>query len=81
MTEIPKDFQEYKVYLLRRLLDVGLDEYEGKVIIASSAKAARNVANLKTGDEGKIWTDPSKVACIEIKTDEPSVVLTAFKAG
>jgi hypothetical protein len=79
--EPPEDFESYKIYLLRRLLDVGYDEYEAKVIVASSAKAARAIANMRTGDEGPIWKDASKVSCIGIKPTEPMVVLTAFKNG
>ena len=74
-------FEPYKIYLLKRIFVAGPDEFNGKVIIASSAKAARKVANLKTGDEGKIWTDSNQVLCREITLTMPLVVLESFKAG
>lgn len=77
----PDDFEPYKVYLLKRIFAVGYDEYIGKVIIASSAKAARKMANLKYGDEGAIWTDPKQVLCLEITLTSPLIVLEAFNAG
>jgi len=79
-TTIPA-FEPYKIYLLKRIFVAGYDEYDGKVIIASSAKAARKIANLKTGDEGKIWGNVNLVLCKEINLDEPLVVLESFKAG
>lgn len=71
----------YNIYILKRIFSVGYDEYEGKVIIASSAKAARKVANLKYGDEGPIWNDSSQVICREITLTMSMVVLESFKAG
>lgn len=73
--------EPFKIYLLKRIFVAGPDEFDGKVIIASSAKAARKIANLKTGDEGKIWTDSNLVMCKEINLNDTLVVLESFKAG
>ena len=74
-------FESYKVYLLKRIFASGYDEYVGKVIVASSAKAARKLANLKYGGEGPIWTDSNQVLCREITLTMPLIVLEAFRAG
>jgi len=71
----------YKIYLLKRIFSVGYDEYDGKVVIASNAKAARKMANLKFGEEGPIWADANLVLCKEIIFDGPMVVLESFRAG
>lgn len=77
----PKNFKPYKIYLLKRIFVPGYDEYDGKVIIASSAKAARKIANLKHANEGPIWTDAKQVLCREITLTMPMIVLDSFKAG
>jgi len=77
----PEDFTLMKIYLLKRIFSVGWDEYDGKVIIASSAKAARKIANLRVGEEGQIWDNPKLVLCQEIDLTMPMVVLTSFKNG
>lgn len=79
--QIPEDFKPYKIYLLKRIFVAGYYEYDGKVIIASSAKAARKIANLKYGDEGPIWTDSTQILCREIILTMPLVVLESFKTG
>lgn len=79
-TSIPA-FEPFKIYLLKRIFVAGYDEFRGKVIIASSAKAARKIANLKTGDEGKIWTDTNQVMCKEIMLTEAAIVLEDFNNG
>lgn len=79
--QTPEDFEAYKIYLLKRIFAAGYDEYDGKVIIASSAKAARKIANLKYGDEGEIWADSKQVLCQEISLTMPLVVLESFNAG
>ena len=81
LDEQSKELGSYKIYLLKRIFSVGYDEYEGKVIIASSAKAARKMANIKYADEGPIWTDSSQVICKEISLTMPLIVLEAFKRG
>lgn len=75
------DFEDYKVYLLRRIYESGTDEFIGKVVVASSGKSARKIANLKHGDEGPIWTDASQVLCREISLTAPMIVLESFNAG
>lgn len=77
----PKESKAYKIYLLKRIFSVGYGEYEGKVIVASSAKVARKMANLEYGDEGPIWTDSSQVMCREIVLTIPMIVIESFKAG
>ncbi len=79
--DMPEDFAPYKIYLLKRIFAPGYDEYDGKVIIASSAKAARKIANLKYGDEGAIWVDVNQVLCREIPLTMPLIVLESFNAG
>lgn len=76
-----EDFAEYKIYLLKRIFETGYDEYDGKVIIASSTKAARKIANLKYGDEGPVWTDSNLVLCKEIPLTSALIVLESFNAG
>ena len=76
-----EDFKPYKIYLLKRIFGVGYDEFDGKVIIASSAKAARKIANIKYGDEGPLWTDANQVLCREIPLTKSLVVLESFRAG
>jgi len=75
------DFAPLKIYLLKRIFSVGYDEFDGKVIIASSAKAARKIANMRYGNEGPIWENANQVLCKEIIPDMPMVVLASFKAG
>jgi hypothetical protein len=84
---LPKAEQELetagqcKIYLLKRIFSVGYDEFDGKVVIAPSAKAARKLANMRYGDEGPVWADPKKVFCQEIDLTVSLVVLESFKAG
>ena len=77
----PEDFKPYKIYMLKRIFVVGHDEYEGKVIVALSARAARKQANLKYGEEGPIWTDSNQVMCRERSLTMPMIVLESFNAG
>lgn len=79
--QIPENIKPYKIYLLKRIFAVNYDEYDGKIIIASSAKAARKLANLKYGDEGPIWIDRNQVMCKEVGLNMSMVVLESFKAG
>jgi hypothetical protein len=37
------------------------DAYNGFLIAASSEEEAREIANVRPGDEGSIWTDPAIV--------------------
>ncbi len=70
-----------KVYLLRQIGYVGYDEFESKVVVAQNPEEARRLANIKTGDEGKIWNKPSMVACTEVNLNVPSIVCEVFNAG
>jgi len=70
-----------KIYLLTRTGKINHDEYMSKVIIARNPAEARSLANIKTGDEGKIWEDIEKVLCLEIDLTMPSIVLASFKPG
>lgn len=70
------------IYQLIRTDYVGYDEYLGKVIRAESEQEAREIANQDTGDEGKLWTDPTKVACSLVEPQGASgEILGAFNAG
>lgn len=69
------------VYLLHRLDSVGFDEYDAKVIIARTEGEARELANIKTADEGPIWNDPTKVACANLDMHVARVVLESLRAG
>lgn len=69
------------IYLLYRLDSVGLDEYDAKVVIASTEWEARELANVKTADEGPIWNDPTKVVCANLDLHVARVVLESFRAG
>lgn len=73
---------ETMIYILERTDEIGWDEYTGKVVRAESEQEARDIANKKTGDEGKIWTDTTKVTCEQVATDGASgAILEAFNAG
>tara|TARA_R110002074_G_C11963222_1_gene609840 strand:+ start:144 stop:359 length:216 start_codon:yes stop_codon:yes gene_type:complete len=70
------------IYLLKRLEDIGWDEYAAKVVRAESEKEARALANQNVGDEGKIWEYSTCVSCEEVDTQEYSaVILQSYKAG
>lgn len=70
------------IYLLTRTDHTEYDEYDAKVVRARSEKRARYIANITTGDEGKIWTDPTKVTCEVLKTSKPEgIILASFNAG
>lgn len=69
------------VYLLTRVDKIGYDEYRAKVVIAKNADEARLLANVKVGDEGKIWFDRTKVQCQKVNDDYPSIVLACFNPG
>jgi hypothetical protein len=70
-----------KIWLLSRIDKVGWDEYAGKVIVAETAKRAREIANERVGDESEIWDNPEFVSCIEVDNTVEGVVLDDFKAG
>jgi hypothetical protein len=70
-----------KIYLLKRIYSPNYGEFVAKVIVASSAKEARKMANTKTGDEGPSWTNSDQVICKEISTKKAQIVLEDFMAG
>ena len=71
-----------KLWLLKRIGQISYDEYDGKVVRASDSDAARQIANMKVGDEGSIWTDENLVSCVEIDGDgDPDVLFESFNAG
>jgi hypothetical protein len=70
------------IYLLKRADEIGWDEYEGKIVRASSEQEARDIANQKTGDEGQIWSNPERVTCEPCDAEGASgALLEAFRAG
>jgi len=69
------------IYLLNRSEACGYDEYDAKVIVATSKDEARKLANMKVGNEGRIWEDPSQVHCNIIDSESIGVVLESFNAG
>ena len=70
-----------KIYLLTRAGKIGYNEYMSQVIIARNSEEARSLANIKTGEEGKIWKDLEKVLCLKVDLTMPSIVLASFKPG
>lgn len=70
------------IYLLTRTERTGYDEYDAKVVRANSEEQARNIANLRVGDEGQMWTDKTKVVCQIIKPNgKEGEILGSFNAG
>lgn len=63
------------VYLLTRKDKIEWNEYTAKVVIAPSVEVARALANEEVGDEGHIWTDPTRVDCEKVSTKTPRVLL------
>lgn len=72
-----------RLYFLRVRTFAGYDSYDGKVISAPSPAAARRMANVTTGGEGKIWQDAKKTTCTCIGTSSigQAVVLQSYCAG
>jgi hypothetical protein len=79
----------YNIYSLRNIWDRSpiYDAYDGFIVAASSEKDARILANERPGDEGPIWTDPTKVSCEHIGFTLPSdipvgyIISSDFHAG
>lgn len=73
------------IYLLERKGSIGYDEYYGFVICANSEQRAREIANVRHSDEGKIWNDREKVKVEEVGTAyalaEEGIILDSFNAG
>lgn len=66
-----------KIYLLTRKDRIGYDEYDSKVVVAKTAKRARDLANEEQGDEGNVWINPKIVICKQVKMIE-GIVLSSF---
>ena len=58
-----------RLFYLERLEEPYYDENRALVVRAGSHVQARRLANHKCRDEGKIWTDSSKVKCSVLKMD------------
>lgn len=70
------------IYILRQKEDVGLDEYDAKIVRAKDAKEARKVANERVGDEGQIWEDSTMVSCRSVNAEgKGKELLGSFNAG
>ena len=71
------------LYLLQRKYgDIGYDEYTDHLVRAGSEKAARRLANQKTGDEGCIWDDESLVTCKKVREHgNRKMIISSFNAG
>ena len=71
-----------RLWLLTRIEYASYEEFDSKVVRASTSNEAREIANLNPGDEGKIWTDPKEVLCEILKTTGKSeVIIGSFNAG
>jgi hypothetical protein len=72
-----------KIWHIKRLTEVGYDEYDAFVVIAETAGKARKLANEEECREGdRIWANPELASCAELKAEgEPRVVLGSFNAG
>lgn len=58
------------------------DAFDGHAIRAATEDRARELANQKAADEGRIWLDPEKTLCRELTVDGPEgIVLSDFNAG
>ena len=71
-----------RLFLLTRISDVRFDEFNAKLIRAKNETQARSIANSRTGDEGKIWTEPTKTSC-EILTakGKTGIIISDFNTG
>lgn len=73
-----------KIWLIRRMGDIGYDEFDAKVVAANDEEGARRIASIRTGDEGATeWLDPKRSMVTEVRTDEDHevVILESFCAG
>ena len=62
--------------------DCDYDQTNGFIIRAKNEKEARELANSRCSDEGKIWTDKQKVSCKHIKVSGKSeIILIDFLNG
>lgn len=72
-----------KLYLITRKGCVTYDEYDAKIIRATSSKAARKLAALEVGGEGKsVWLQISGSKCQILRENGPQeMILGSFNAG
>ena len=71
-----------KIFLLRRIGDADWDEYLTKLVRAKNEKQAREMANERVGDEGRIWTNPNKVSCETLsRKGDPEIIIEQFNTG
>lgn len=70
------------IYLLSRPGHIDYDEYDSKVVRATSEREARALANAQVGDEGNIWEDSSEVNCEVVDPEgQPGVISSSFHVG
>ena len=82
LTKTPHEHPTFMIYKLARTTSIGYDEYDSKIVRASSEDTAREIANQNTGDEGMVWTDRKRVKCEKVEPDGPGVeLLGSFNAG
>jgi len=71
-----------KLWVLEQRDGYGWDEYGSKVIRARTEEKARAIANVSTGDEGKIWSDKKLVSCERVFVGgEEGEILGSFNAS
>lgn len=73
-----------RLWLLKRLDEVGRDEYAGFVVRAPDSYAARKIACevAARGATPEAWADPRRSSCERLLVEgEAGVVLADFKAG
>lgn len=72
-----------KLFRLRRLDPIGVDEAGAFVVRAATEYQARELATAQCGDEGaSCWRDAKRTGCEALKPEGPiGVVLRSFHAG
>jgi hypothetical protein len=68
------------IYILSRVGSCNYDEYRAKIIVAKNETRARELANINTGGEGKIWNNPLLIYCETIQEDKEEIILEEYKA-
>lgn len=58
-----------KLYLLVRVDEADYDENESLVVRAYNRKSAREIANVVSASEGKIWGNSRLTQCFRLKDD------------
>ena len=71
-----------KLWILTRINPDGYDVYNGHVIRAKTEYDARQMANQKAADEGRIWHSSALATCTELAANGPEgIQLSDFNAG